>query len=46
MLEKIDALTELRIAIDIAVRQHESGEGEELDMEAIIKEAHRQHAHG
>lgn len=43
MLERINALAELRAAIDIAARQFEEGKGEELDMEAVIREARRQH---
>lgn len=43
MLERIDALAELRAAIGVAVRQFEAGEGEELDIEAVIREARLQH---
>ena len=43
MLERMDALAQLRDAIDVAARQFEAGEGEELDIEAVIKEARMAH---
>jgi len=43
MLERIDALAELRAAISVAARQIEAGEEEDLDIEAVIREARQQH---
>ena len=43
MLERIDALAELRAVIDVAARQIEAGEEEKLDIEAVIREARQQH---
>ena len=43
MLERIDALVELRAAIGVAARQVEAGEEVGLDIEAVIKEARQQH---
>ena len=46
MLERIDALAELRAAIEVGVRQLDAGEGKELDIEAVIGQARREHAKG
>ncbi len=46
MLERIDSLAELRAAIEIGVRQLEAGEGKELDIEEVIKQARKEHAQG
>jgi hypothetical protein len=46
MLERIDALAELRAAIEVGVRQLDAGEGKELDIEEVIKQARREHAKG
>jgi len=44
MLERIDALAELRNAIELGVRQLDAGEGKELDIAEIIRQARREHA--
>ena len=44
MLERIDALAELRAAIEVGVRQLDAGEGKELDIDAVIRQARREHA--
>ena len=41
MLERIDALAELRAVIDVAARQIEAGEEEELDIGSVIREARK-----
>lgn len=46
MLERIDALAELRAAIEVGVQQLDAGEGKELEIEEIIGRAHREHAKG
>src|SRR5437660_5187644 len=46
MLERIDALGELRTAIEIGVRQLDAGEGKELDIEKVIAQARREHGKG
>jgi hypothetical protein len=46
LLERIDALGELRSAIAVGVRQLDAGEGEDLDIEAVIRRAHREHGQG
>jgi hypothetical protein len=43
ILERIDALAELRAAIEIGVRQLDAGEGKELDIEEVIRQARREH---
>jgi hypothetical protein len=44
LLERIDALAELRMAIDVGVRQLDADEGKELDIDAVILQARREHA--
>lgn len=44
MLERIDALAELRAAVEIGLRQLDAGEGKELDIEEVIGRARREHA--
>ena len=39
ILEWIDAIGELRVAIEVGVRQLDAGEGKELDIEATIRRA-------
>lgn len=39
MLVRINALAELRAAINVAAQQIEAGEGEDLDIESVIREA-------
>jgi hypothetical protein len=46
LLERIDALTQLRAEIDVGVRELDAGLGEELDVEALIGELHQEHARG
>ena len=46
MLERIDALDELRTALETGMRQLDAGEGEELDIEEVIGRARRNHAKG
>jgi hypothetical protein len=44
MLERIDALGELRSAIEAGVRQLDAGKGKELDIEEVIAQARQAHA--
>jgi hypothetical protein len=44
MLERIDALAELRATIEIGLRQLDAGEGKELDIEELISRARGEHA--
>lgn len=44
MLERINALAELRSAVELGVRQLDAGEGKELDIEAVIRQARHEHA--
>jgi hypothetical protein len=44
MLERIATLNELREAIQVGIRQLDTGEGEELDMDAFIDQLHREDA--
>jgi hypothetical protein len=44
MLERIDALAELRAEIEIGLRELDAGLGEELDIEDIIRRARSDHA--
>jgi hypothetical protein len=44
MLERIDALAELRAEIEIGLRELDAGLGEELDIEDIIRQARDEHA--
>lgn len=44
MIERIAALSELRAAIEIGVRQLDADEGQELDIENVIQRARREHA--
>jgi hypothetical protein len=46
MLERIDALAELRAALEIGVQQLDAGEGQELDIDTLIRQARREHAKG
>jgi hypothetical protein len=46
MLERIDALAELRAAIEVGVSQLDAGEAKELDIEEVIRQARREHAKG
>ena len=44
LLERIDALAELRAEIEIGLRELDAGLGEELDIEALIQEARDEYA--
>jgi hypothetical protein len=44
MLERIDALAELRAEIEVGLRELNAGLGEELDIEDIIRRARSDHA--
>ena len=44
LLERIDALAELRAAIEVGLRELDAGLGEELDIEGLIREARDEHA--
>ncbi len=46
LLERIDALSELRSAIELGVRELDAGKGETLDIEEVIREARTEHARG
>lgn len=46
MLERIDALAELRSAVEAGVRQLDAGQGKELDIEEVIRQARREQAKG
>jgi hypothetical protein len=39
LLERIDELAELRAEIEVGLRELDAGLGEELDIEALIREA-------
>jgi hypothetical protein len=42
LLERIDALTTLRAAIDVGLRELDNGEGAELEIEEFIREARKE----
>ena len=44
MLKRIDALRQLRAAIEIGVREIDANQGQELDIEMVIQRARREHA--
>jgi hypothetical protein len=44
LLERIDALAELRAEIEIGLKELDAGLGEELDIEALIREARDKYA--
>jgi hypothetical protein len=46
LLERIDALSELRSAVEAGVRELDAGKGETLDIEEVIREARAEHARG
>jgi hypothetical protein len=43
LLERIDALAELRGEIEIGLRELDAGLGEELDVEGLIRHAREEH---
>ena len=44
LLEHLDALAQLRAAIDIGVRELDAGQGEPLDIEEVIAQAWKEQA--
>ncbi len=44
LLERIDALSELRAEIEVGLRELDAGLGEDLDVECLIREARDEHA--
>jgi len=44
LLERIETLEQLRGEIEVGIRELDAGLGEELDIEAVIGQAHRDHA--
>ena len=44
LLERIDALAELRADIEVGLRELDAGLGEELDIEDVIRQARDEHA--
>lgn len=44
LLERINSLAELRAEIEIGIRQLDAGEGEELDIEDVIRQARADYA--
>jgi hypothetical protein len=46
LLERIEALTQLRAEIDAGIRELDAGLGEELDIEKLIAQLHDEHARG
>lgn len=43
LLERIDTLAKLRAQIEIGLQQLDEGRGEELDLEALLRRARRDH---
>jgi hypothetical protein len=44
LLERIETLQQLRNEIEVGIRELDAGLGEELDIDKIIEQAHRDHA--
>ncbi len=44
LLDRIETLKHLRAEIEIGIRELDSGLGEELDLEALIRQLHAEHA--
>ena len=44
ILERLDALAELRAALEIGIRELDAGLGAPLDIEELIRQAHAEHA--
>jgi hypothetical protein len=44
LLERIEALKNLRGDIDVGIRELEAGLGEELDIDALLRQLHGEHA--
>jgi Arc/MetJ-type ribon-helix-helix transcriptional regulator len=46
LLEHIETLSELRAEIEIGIKELDAGKGEKLDIDEILREAHKEHAKG
>ena len=44
LLERIETLEQLRTEIEVGIRELDTGLGEELDIEDVIRQAHAEHA--
>jgi hypothetical protein len=44
LLERIDALTQLRAEVEIGIRELDAGLGEELDIEKLVEQLRSEHA--
>jgi len=44
LLERIEALTQLRADIDVGIQELDAGLGEELDIDEFIEQLHDEHA--
>jgi hypothetical protein len=44
LLERIETLEQLRNEIEVGIRELDAGLGEELDIDKVIEQAHRDHA--
>lgn len=44
LLERLDALAELRVELEAGIRELDAGLGETLDIEDLIAQAQREHA--
>ena len=44
LLERIEALQQLRAEIEVGIGELDAGKGEELDIEDVIRQARAQHA--
>jgi hypothetical protein len=43
LLERIETLEQLRAEVDVGIRELDAGQGEELDIEDVIRQAHKAH---
>jgi hypothetical protein len=43
LLERIDTLSRLRADIEVGLKELDAGLGRELDIEDVIRQAHREH---
>jgi hypothetical protein len=46
LLERIDTLEQLRSEVEVGIRELDAGRGDELDIEAVIRQAHIEHQVG
>ena len=46
LLERIDALSDLRTAIEVGLHELDAGDGEKLNIADVIREARAEHAKG